>query len=86
MPLVDDAEASVRRTALIVLGVVTSLAVAGIVIIAATTDRELTSAVRGLVIALAIIAFTGGAVFIWGPQRNGRKHKREIGEDDDVPD
>lgn len=72
----DAEEAAVRRTALIVLGVVLVAAIAGLVAVATTTDRAVTTAARGVVIGLVLIALTGGAVLVWGPRKRG-------GSDDD---
>lgn len=64
----DANEAVVRRTALIVLGVIMVVAVGGLVIVAVATDRTIDAAVRGLLIGVGVIALTGGAVLIWSPR------------------
>jgi FtsH-binding integral membrane protein len=79
LPDVDDNEAAVRKVALVVLGVITLGLVVAVTVVSTTTSREMTTTGRVLIIALAIIAVTGGAVLVFGPRRRHEISGKENG-------
>jgi protein-S-isoprenylcysteine O-methyltransferase Ste14 len=65
----DEQEASVRRVAIVVVGVVVVAIIVGLVVIAVSTDRDFTGTGRSVVIGLVLLALLGGAVLSWSGLR-----------------